>query len=201
MCLGRLIGLGLLLVAGSATGSGSASDAGSDSGSGVRAGSGAAAATGDGESDDTNNRKLRAANTLLKNEGIGGVHMGMTGKEVVAILGQPSKKYKIEQEGVRGEFTTRWWWKSQNIGVVFFGATSKSPATVRGITVVGPSQLKTSKGVGIGSPVQDVEAAYSDGHMQPEAKAAYVVGGEYGMVFDVSGGKVGAIYWGLDFGP
>ena len=166
-------------------------------GSGSTTGSGGdAAATED--PDDENNPRFKAAQALLKDEAIGAIHMEMTDKEVVAVLGQPSKKGKPMEEGATGETVAQWEWKEAGINVLFSDA-NKTPK-VRGIGLSDPSTLKTKKGIGIGSSRAELETAYGAGHMKVDddgADASYTVGNHYyGLVFSFESGKVKSAYWG-----
>lgn len=184
----RGLGLGLLLVCGLAASSAAiAAPPTSSAPSGKPA-------------DADNERRRAAAAALLEHEALGGLRMGMTQAEVVALLGAPSWKGKRNKES-SGGFTVEWYWKHLDTAILFLGAHAKAPMTVRGVKVVGPSPLKTTKGVGIGSSRRDVDAAYATGHVQ-RGRADYVIGGDEGMTFTftLDSGTVDAIYWGLDFG-
>ena len=183
--------------AGSAASSNIAAGSGSGDGSGSAAGS-ASDNTATEDPDDENNPRYKAALALLKDEAIGGIRMEMTDKEVVAVLGQPSKKGKAIEEGATGETVAQWEWKKAGINVLFTDA-NKTPK-VRGIGLSDPSALKTKKGVGIGSSRAELDTAYGAGHMKAGddgPDASYTVGNHYyGLVFSFEGGKVKSAYWG-----
>ncbi|MDI1480328.1 hypothetical protein [Polyangium sp. y55x31] len=149
--------------------------------------------------DADDEHRLAAAAALLEHEAIGGVRMGMTQADVVALLGEPSWQGKRNAES-SGGFSLEWYWKHLETAILFFGADAMAPMTVRGVKVVGPSPLETAKGVGIGSSRREVEAAYAAGHAR--GREDYVVGGDEGLTFSftLDTGTVDAIYWGLDFG-
>lgn len=177
--------------------------AGSAAGSNIADGSGSAAGsaadnTATEDPDDENNPRNKAALALLKDEAIGGIHMEMTDKEVIAVLGQPSKKGKAIEEGATGETVAQWEWKKAGINVLFTDA-NKTPK-VRGIGLSDPSALKTKQGVGIGSRRAELDTAYGAGQMKSTddgADAPYTVGNHYyGLVFSFEGGKVKSAYWG-----
>lgn len=144
--------------------------------------------------------KQRATRELLEREEIGGVRLGMTGKEVIAILGRPSDVFPSVRDAPTGRLTTRWYWKADGIELMFIGPSS-TLAKLRGLALTGPSPLETTMGIGIGSTLEEVDAAYFAVHDDSKDKENYVIGGEEGMVFEIGGGKVGAVYWGLDLGP
>ena len=149
--------------------------------------------------DDENNPRYKAAEALLKDEAIGGVAMQMTDKQVIAVLGKPSKKSAPLTEEATGDITAEWTWRAAGITVLFSNANAQPK--VRSITLAVPSALKTKKGVGIGSSRADLDAAYGAGKMQTtdeEAATTYTVGNHYyGMIFNLEGGKVASVYWGL----
>ncbi|MBP9084636.1 MAG: hypothetical protein KBG15_00900 [Kofleriaceae bacterium] len=179
---------------GSATGS----NTGSGDGSGSAAGS-ATDTTATDDPDDENNPRFKAALALLKDEAVGGIRMDMTDQEVIAVLGQPSKKGTPMEEGATGETVAQWEWKKTGINVLFTDA-NKTPK-VRGIGLTDPSTLKTKKGIGIGSSRAELDTAYGAGQMKSGddgADASYTVGNHYyGLVFSFEGGKVKSAYWGV----
>ena len=190
--------------AGSATGANAGSSAGTHrevavgSAGEAAAGSAAHAAATD-DPDDENNPNFIAALALLKDEAIGGIRMDLTDKEVVAVLGQPSKKGKPIEAAATGETVAQWEWKKAGINVLFSDA-NKSPK-VKGIGLIDPSVLKTKKGVGIGSSRAALDTAYGAGRMKRDddgANAAYTVGNHYyGLVFGFEGDNVTSVYWGV----
>ncbi|WP_146649186.1 hypothetical protein [Labilithrix luteola] len=146
-------------------------------------------------------QRRSAAKALLAGEAIGGVRMGMTPLRVIAQLGKPSRVWKRNVEH-DGSVTIRWWWEGHAAEMLFCGASVKT-VSVCGLEIVRPSRLTTSKGIGIGSTLRDLDAAYGAGHdPRPEDNGMYVVGEEGGLAFDVGFDKtVDAIYWGRDTGP
>ena len=135
-----------------------------------------------------------AAEALLKGEAFGALHLDMTEKEVVAVLGPPSKKGKAAEEGATGEWIATWEWAKAGVEAVVTDAKKKP--VVRSLELRAACGFKTRRGVGIGSTPAEVDAAYhavrgsSNEHM-------YRVGGPYyGMVFEFKAGKVASIFWG-----
>jgi hypothetical protein len=149
--------------------------------------------------DDPENPRVKAANALLENEAFGKLKPGMSSKDVVALLGQPSSKGKVDEEGATGDFVSEWEWKKAGVKIDFASGTKKGPWVARNLSLAAPATLKTQKGVGIGSTLADVDKAYAAGHMLPaDGEESYTVGTHYdGMVFEFKGGKVASIYWGL----
>jgi hypothetical protein len=189
---------------GSAAGPGSAATgSGSAVGSGSAAGSATAAGSDADDPDSENSPRVKAAMALLKDENIGGLKLGMTDNAVIAILGKPSKKETPVEEAATGDIVADWSWAKAGVTVTF--ADAKKKPIVNGIRLEPAATLKTSKGVGIGSTRQQLDAAYQAGHMKDDDTAAqYVVGTHYfGMVFMFDEGKDGksstnvtSVYWG-----
>lgn len=125
-------------------------------------------------------------------ESIGGVRLGMTRGEVMAVLGRPSSRHGLQ-----------WSWRRLNIVVGFTAATRTSAPVVEGIVVHGTSSLKTSRAIGIGSKVADVDAAYSASYRRSSGcpKEYRCVGGDQGLMFDIGTDGVDAVYFGADLGP
>lgn len=159
----------------------------------------AASADKTNDPDDENNPRFKAAEALLKDEAIGGITLSMTADAVVAVLGPPSAKGESWKEAGTGETASQWEWQKVGIDVYFSNAKGKPPK-VRGITVNSTSKLKTKKGIGIGSKLAGLDAAYGPGKRQSsdDDAATYTVGNlYYGMVFTLSDGKVSEVYWGI----
>ncbi|HUS28866.1 MAG TPA: hypothetical protein VMZ53_10155 [Kofleriaceae bacterium] len=98
-------------------------------------------------------RKLHA-------EPIAGVNLGMTDAQVTKILGAPTNKSAIAALGnTKNEFGMTWTWPTMKAELA--GATKKGPFTLRSITFLRASKVKTSRGVGIGSTRAEIASAYA----------------------------------------
>lgn len=153
----------------------------------------AAAADPDGE----NNPRVKAAIAVLEGESLGGVKPGMEAKEVEKLVGKASKKGKAVAEEATGETVATWEWKKAGLRVTFSDAKKKPVA--RMISLGAGAKLKTQKGVGIGSTLEELDAAYSEVRRPPdgEDQTQFIVGTMYlGMSFELKDGKVVAVYWG-----
>ncbi|MCA9642525.1 MAG: hypothetical protein H6718_16195 [Polyangiaceae bacterium] len=95
-----------------------------------------------------------------KSESIGGFSSGTTSDDVISKLGEPDSRPARVEEGASGEFVVSWKWQAQGILLEMASPSADGPLSVRGLSIRAPSQLKTSKGIGIGASRADVERAY-----------------------------------------
>ncbi len=148
--------------------------------------------------DDENNPRVKAAMAALEGESLGGIRPGMEAKAIEKALGKASKKGKAVFEEGTGETVATWEWKKAGVKVNFSGAKDKPVARV--ISLGATSKLKTLKGVGIGSTLEELDAAYSDVRRPSdgEDQSQFIVGTMYlGMSFELKESKVVAVYWGV----
>ena len=148
--------------------------------------------------DDEANPRVQAARAMLEQEELGGLKPGMTGKAVIAVLGKPSSKSKPEVEGATGDVIATWEWKKAAVRAVV--ADAKKKPIVRNLQLGSGARLKTKKGVGIGSTLAELDAAYAAVRRPSDdgENRSYLVGTLYdGMVFELADGKVTSVYWGV----
>lgn len=156
------------------------------------------AAMGDSEDpDNENSPRVVAAVALLQEESIGGLKPGIDAKAAEKILGKASKKGKAAVEEATGETVATWEWKKAGVRIVFSDAKKKPVASL--IALGAGAKLKTKAGVGIGSTLEELDAAYASVRRPPDgdAEASYLVGTMYaGMSFELVDRAVTAVYWG-----
>lgn len=147
--------------------------------------------------DDENSPRVKSAMALLAEEDLGGLKPGIDAKAAEKILGKASKKGKAEEEGATGDIVAAWDWKKAGVSIVFTDAKKKPVA--RTITLGAGAKLKTKEGVGIGSTLEELDAAYSSVRRPADgdAESSYVVGTMYaGMVFELKDRTVTSVTWG-----
>lgn len=158
----------------------------------------------DAEPNGVNEAELFA---WLDDESIGPLREGMTASEVVDLLGQPSEKGEIFEEGATGLWVQEW--KHPDKGVFLFmrAPTERGAQTVGAITVKAPNEYATKRGIAVGSTRAAVEKAYGDVQDQdrvfdsggePDADASTFVAGSIfgGIIFSFEAGKVSEIFMG-----
>jgi len=199
-------GAGDHATAGSAgTNSGSNAKGGSGSGGAasgapaVTAGSGSAADPGPAKPDvaplpDAGGPLQPLGKTVMSEETIGGLKIGSSAKDVIAVLGKPRKKTKSEESEATGDIASAWSWPGVGISMV----KTDHGFEVQSIEIKAPSKLATSRGIVIGSSKADVKKSYQhsteDHNDDPNA---YLVGSPYdGELFKFKNGKVTEIFLG-----
>ncbi len=134
----------------------------------------------------------------LEHEGIGELRQGMTTEQVVALLGEPDKRSKIEEEGATGDFVLDWEYAAKGLSIGMAGATAKGPFSVSSMTANAKCTLSASWGLKIGSTRAEVEKVYGKAFDADFTNdQSFVAGSVYGGVFfDFQDGKVTGIFIG-----
>ena len=147
--------------------------------------------------DDETSPRVMAGMVLLRDEDLGGLEPGVDPKTAEKILGKASKKGKAVIEEATGETVATWDWKEAGVSIVFSDA-KKNPV-VRTITLGAGSKLKTKAGIGIGSTLEELDAAYSSVRRRPngDGEFLYLIGTTYvGMIFRLNRRAVTSVTWG-----
>lgn len=133
-------------------------------------------------------------------EQIGEFDTGIPDAQVIAKLGEPTKKGRIELEGATGDYIQSWTYQD---GLSFSMAADKrkGPQKIVSVTITAPSQLKTKKGFGIGSTRADVIKHYGKvraPESEPDDEESFIAGSIYGGLFFTFNkqGKVTEIFLG-----
>jgi hypothetical protein len=134
-------------------------------------------------------------------EQIGALKWGTPAADVVATLGEPTKKGRITSEEATGYYLQTWSYPD-GLTVVMNADSRKGKQKINSITIVAPSTLKTKKGLGIGATRAEVIKQYGS-RRAPESelddKTMFIAGSIYGglfFTFKNSGDKVTEIFLG-----
>jgi len=138
----------------------------------------------------------------MDRESVGKLRLGLSEKDVRAIVPGEPQKGEDEFWGAIGEYGQEWNYPAQGITLQMMSATSGGEKVVGSITITAPSTLKCRRGIEIGSSEADVRRVYgkfqatdSEGFSEPGS--SFVAGSIYdGMIFTFSNGKVSEIFLG-----
>lgn len=92
------------------------------------------------------------SNAVSKELVVNGIALGQGKNEVVALLGEPSKKEELWQQQL-----TVWTYEATGVTVGF-----SSDDKVHLLAVSAPSKIRTAKGIGVGSSLDEVRKAYGE---------------------------------------
>lgn len=135
---------------------------------------------------------------MLDPEGIGDLRLGMKAAEVVALMGEPSKKSGIDEEGATGDFVQSWDYPSKGLGIGMAAPSAKGPWSLSNLTANADCPMPGPWGLKIGSTRAEVEKIYGKA-FDPDFTDAdqFVAGSVYGGVFyGFTDGKVSSIFIG-----
>jgi len=134
---------------------------------------------------------------LMEKETIGKIKLGMTFNEIIEYYGEPNEISEPSFSDVDGQYYLSTDYPEKGILIVFL-IKNDSIKEVSTIEIKIPSELKTSRQIGIGSNYDEVRNAYKE-LFNPEFSDAetIIVGSIYGgIVFNLKDNKVERIYIG-----
>ena len=135
---------------------------------------------------------------FMNKERIGELRMGSTQADIARLLpGQPQRN-RERYEAADGMYRQTWTFPRHGVVLRVSSDKKGAPKTVDGITCGPRCALKTSRGIGIGSPLADVQKAYAAEYNKEESKPdIFVAGSIYGgLILNFKGGKVSAFFLG-----
>jgi hypothetical protein len=141
----------------------------------------------------------RATEVMLKAESLGGLRLGLPEKDVIKLLGPPSKRGALVLQEADGNFVQGWHYPGKGIELLMSAGEKKSGTkTIANITASAPCAFATRKGIKIGDAESAVRKAYA-AHVDRENSepGVFVVGSIYGgIIFNFTEGKVSRIFFG-----
>lgn len=128
--------------------------------------------------------------SLMGQEAIGPVRIGMSSDRVVKALGHPDSKSLSVVSEVDAKPHQRWFYKKQ--GLVLDMISESAKQKVDTVTVSAPSTLKTKRGVGIGANKDSVLTSYAAEIDPSPADGQTIVAGTVygGLIFGLEKGRV-----------
>ena len=135
---------------------------------------------------------------LMRKEVVGGLRLGATAASVVKALGPPAQKGKIDQRGSDGDYVQTWKFPARGLELTMRAAKRAGAQTIDAIVVNAPSTLKTSRGIGIGSTLAELQRAYgADRNPEDSTADSFVAGSTFGgVIFQLEAGRVRSIFVG-----
>jgi len=100
-----------------------------------------------------------------------GLQLGQLASDVADVLGRPATRTAPQKSRSAGTLSVVWEYTSSGLSVEFRTPAPGRAQKVSAMTVTRPSRLKTGRGVGIGSTLDEVRAAYG-GFVDREALGA-----------------------------
>jgi hypothetical protein len=133
-------------------------------------------------------------------ETIGGLRLDLPEKDVYRIITCVPGKAREILEGATGVYVQMWNYPECGIVLKMSSERKGGPKTVESVTLAGPSDLVTVKGIHIGSTESEVIKAYGrfrDREGGTKEGKRFVAGSIYdGMIFDFQNGRVVRIFLG-----
>lgn len=135
---------------------------------------------------------------FMNKERVGELRIGTTQAEIARLLPGQAQRGRERYEAADGMYRQKWTYAGQGIVLSLSADKKGAPKTVDGITCGTRCTLKTTRGIGIGSPLADVQKSYAAEYNTDESKPdIFVAGSMYGgLILNFKGGKVSAFFLG-----
>ena len=145
----------------------------------------------------TNNDFSETGSGLMEKEKLGDMAMGLSYSETIEKLGEPEEKTEPEIWGADGEYHQTLKYNSKGIELDLVGEKEEN-RKINMITISSQCNLKTSRGIGIGSNYKDVESAYKEEIDKESSGSETIVAGSIygGVIFQFENNKVKSIFIG-----
>ena len=149
--------------------------------------------------EDELNSLLEAGFDLMERESLGGwLKLGLSEREILAQLGEPSQKGEDIFWGAIGMYVQKWEYRDRGITLQMESEKPGQPKQILSLTISTPCSLKTNAGIGIGSSQEEVIQAYH--HYQDNSYGgdnSFIAGTVYGgLIFSFENEQVSQIFIG-----
>jgi hypothetical protein len=136
---------------------------------------------------------------LMKSEKIGELKYDMPEAQVKqAVPGQPARG-PDQHWGADGQYHQKWTYAQQGLKLSMVSEKKGGAKTLESIQCSARCTLKSARGIGVGSPLADVQKAYAAEFNKEDSKlpGIFVAGTIYGgLIFNFKAGKVSVMYLG-----
>ena len=133
-------------------------------------------------------------------ETFGDIKIGQPYSATVKALGEPGSKSKAEEWAADGLMHEYWKWKDKGLELNMSSEKNNVQGTLAifNINAEAPCTFKTRAGIGIGSTLDEIKAAYKKDISEADSNNEQVlVGSVYGgIIFTLTTGKVSHIFLG-----
>lgn len=136
---------------------------------------------------------------LLKSEQIGSLRIELPETEVLKVIPCSLKRGPDTVWGADGLYHQKWDYAACGISLDMVSEKKGGRKTIASIKAVGPSTLRTGKGIGIGSAEQEVMKAYQNDISKDDGVPGktVVAGSIYGgLIFSLRNGRVISMFLG-----
>ncbi len=136
---------------------------------------------------------------ILKVEKIGSIKLDLPSSQIIEMLGKPGKQSEVVLEAATGLYVSNWEYKEKGITLQMASEEKKGKMKVNSISITAPCNLKTARGIGIGSNKEDVKKVYANCPIDKDftTEDQLVIGSVYGGIFfSFKDGKVKGIFLG-----
>ncbi|MGK7925404.1 MAG: hypothetical protein AB4290_09180, partial [Spirulina sp.] len=130
---------------------------------------------------------------LMERESLGGwLKLGLSQREILTRLGEPSQKGKDVFWGAIGMYVQEWEYRDRGISLQMESEEPGQPKQILSIAISAPCDLKTNAGIGIGSQEETVIQAYHDYHNDFFSNDESLVAGTVygGLIFSLENEKL-----------
>lgn len=140
-----------------------------------------------------------AAFKFMKSEKLGELKLDMTEAEIAKLL--PAKPARAREQlwGADNRYHQKWSYRAQGLTLGMVSEKKGAAKSLESITCNARCALKTSRGIGLGSTLADVQKAYAAEFNKEDSKpGVFVAGSIYGglVVNFNKAGKVSAMFLG-----
>lgn len=142
---------------------------------------------------------LPAEDDLSARESLGTLRLGLTGAEVIKVLGKPSGKNKDVMWEAIGEWVQEWNYPAKGLVLNMASGKKGGAKSTLSISAAAGCSLATARGIRIGSTEAEVRKAYGavEDRESSVRGESFVAGSLYGgVVFRFEKGRVSEIFIG-----